>query len=93
MQTIADAVPAETIIVDESITSGATLRDFLVRTTADSFYGMRGGGLGWGLPATVVSWPSQIAPSWASSATAAPLRQPGVVDGSTLPDPSRMAHL
>jgi benzoylformate decarboxylase len=53
MHTIADAVPAETIIVDESITSGATLRDFLVRTTADSFYGMRGGGLGWGLPATV----------------------------------------
>ena len=53
MQTIAEAVPAETIIVDESITSGATLRDFLVRTTADSFYGMRGGGLGWGLPATV----------------------------------------
>ena len=53
MQTIADTVPAETIIVDESITSGATLRDFLVRNTADSFYGMRGGGLGWGLPATI----------------------------------------
>jgi benzoylformate decarboxylase len=53
MQTIADTVPAETIIVDESITSGATLRDFLVRKTADSFYGMRGGGLGWGLPASI----------------------------------------
>jgi benzoylformate decarboxylase len=53
MQTIADTIPAETIIVDESITSGATLRDFLVRRSADSFYGMRGGGLGWGLPATV----------------------------------------
>jgi benzoylformate decarboxylase len=53
MQTIADTIPAETIIVDESITSGATLRDFLVRKTADSFYGMRGGGLGWGLPATI----------------------------------------
>jgi benzoylformate decarboxylase len=53
MHTIADTVPAETIIVDESITSGATLRDFLVRRTADSFYGMRGGGLGWGLPATI----------------------------------------
>ncbi len=53
MQTIADTVPAEAIIVDESITSGATLRDFLVRKTADSFYGMRGGGLGWGLPATI----------------------------------------
>ncbi|MBI3326510.1 MAG: thiamine pyrophosphate-binding protein, partial [Nitrospinae bacterium] len=37
MQAIADTVPAETIIVDESITSGATLRDFLVRKTADSF--------------------------------------------------------
>jgi benzoylformate decarboxylase len=53
MQTIADTVPAETIIVDESITSGATLRDFLVRRTADSFFGMRGGGLGWGLPAAI----------------------------------------
>jgi benzoylformate decarboxylase len=53
MQTIADTIPAETIIVDESITSGATLRDFLVRKTADSFFGMRGGGLGWGLPATL----------------------------------------
>jgi benzoylformate decarboxylase len=53
MQTIADTIPAETIIVDESITSGATLRDFLIRRTADSFYGMRGGGLGWGLPATI----------------------------------------
>jgi benzoylformate decarboxylase len=53
MQTIADSVPAKTIIVDESITSGATLREFLVRKSADSFYGMRGGGLGWGLPATI----------------------------------------
>lgn len=53
MRTIAETIPAETIIVDESITSGATLRDFLVRRTADSFYGMRGGGLGWGLPAAI----------------------------------------
>ena len=53
MQTIASAVPAETIIVDESITSGATLRDFLIRQSADSFFGMRGGGLGWGLPAAI----------------------------------------
>lgn len=53
MQAIAETIPPETIIVDESITSGATLRDFLVRNTADSFFGMRGGGLGWGLPAAV----------------------------------------
>jgi benzoylformate decarboxylase len=53
MQTIAETVPPETIVVDESITSGATLRDFLVRKTSDSFYGMRGGGLGWGLPAAI----------------------------------------
>jgi benzoylformate decarboxylase len=53
MQTIANTVPTDTVIVDESITSGATLRDFLARNTADSFYGMRGGGLGWGLPATI----------------------------------------
>jgi benzoylformate decarboxylase len=53
MQTIANSIPADTIIVDESITSGATLRDFLIRKTADSFFGMRGGGLGWGLPAAI----------------------------------------
>jgi benzoylformate decarboxylase len=53
MQTIANTVPGETIIVDESITSGATLRDFLIRQSADSFFGMRGGGLGWGLPAAI----------------------------------------
>jgi benzoylformate decarboxylase len=53
MQTIAETIPPEAIVVDESITSGATLRDFLVRKTADSYYGMRGGGLGWGLPAAI----------------------------------------
>jgi benzoylformate decarboxylase len=53
MRTIAETIPPETIIVDESITSGATLRDFLVRKASDSFYGMRGGGLGWGLPAAI----------------------------------------
>ena len=84
MQTIADAVPAETIIVDESITSGATLRDFLVRTTADSFYGMRGGGRlgtsrhGWGETGQARS------PSLGYHRRRQhPLCQPGVVDGST----------
>ena len=95
MQTIADVVPAETIIVDESITSGATLRDFLVRTTADSFYGMRGGGLGWGLPATVgveLAKPDRPVLGIIGDGSTSTC-QPGVVDGSTLPDPGGMAHL
>jgi thiamine pyrophosphate-dependent acetolactate synthase large subunit-like protein len=85
---------AKTIIVDESITSGATLRDFLVRTTADSFYGMRGGGLGWGLPATVgVKRPPDrpVLGIIGDGSTLPPTRRCG--RGGALPDPSRMAHL
>ena len=45
-------VPAEAILVDEANTSGLSLRTFLFRRNL-TYFGLKGGGLGWGLPASV----------------------------------------
>src|SRR6266498_524029 len=50
---VADAVPDEAIVVDESISSGGGLRDLLKSRDSKSFFGLRGGGIGWGLPAAL----------------------------------------
>jgi benzoylformate decarboxylase len=50
---VADALPAEAVVVDESISSGAGLRSLLRSDDPQSFYGLRGGGIGWGLPAAI----------------------------------------
>jgi benzoylformate decarboxylase len=50
---IADSVPQDIIVVDESITSGTGLREFLPRRQARDYFGLKGGGIGWGLPATM----------------------------------------
>jgi len=46
-------VPQDIIVIDESITSGAGLREFLPRRQARDYFGLKGGGIGWGLPATM----------------------------------------
>jgi benzoylformate decarboxylase len=53
LQAIGEALPSEAIVIDETISSGAGLRQFLKSDDPSSFYGMRGGGIGWGLPAAV----------------------------------------
>ncbi len=53
LQAIGEALPAETIVIDETISSGFGLRQFLKSDDARSFYGLRGGGIGWGLPAAI----------------------------------------
>jgi benzoylformate decarboxylase len=50
---LAEALPRDAVIVDETISSGAGLRSLLRNADARSFYGMRGGGIGWGLPAAI----------------------------------------
>ena len=51
-KTIADSVPEDIIIVDESITSGTGL-PVPPRRQARDYFGLKGGGIGWGLPATM----------------------------------------
>jgi benzoylformate decarboxylase len=53
MQTIGRALPADAVVIDETVSSGNGLRRFLKSDDARSFFGMRGGGIGWGLPAAI----------------------------------------
>jgi benzoylformate decarboxylase len=53
MQAIADLLPSEAVVIDETVSSGAGLRRFLKSDDAQSFFGLRGGGIGWGLPAAI----------------------------------------
>lgn len=52
MRAVVEAVPADAILVDEANTSGLSLRTFLFRRNL-TYFGLKGGGLGWGLPASV----------------------------------------
>jgi benzoylformate decarboxylase len=53
LQAVADTLPDNAVVVDETISSGAGLRRLLRSNDAQSFYGLRGGGIGWGLPAAI----------------------------------------
>ena len=53
MQAIGRMLPANAVVIDETISSGNGLRRFLKSDDPQSFFGMRGGGIGWGLPAAI----------------------------------------
>jgi benzoylformate decarboxylase len=53
MQTIGRLLPDDAVVIDETVSSGAGLRRFLKSNDAQSFFGLRGGGIGWGLPAAI----------------------------------------
>ena len=53
LQTIGRLLPDDAVVVDESISSGVGLRRFLRSDDAKSFFGGRGGGIGWGLPGAI----------------------------------------
>jgi benzoylformate decarboxylase len=48
---VAEALPPEAVVVDESISSSGGLRSLVRSDDPRSFFGLRGGGIGWGLPA------------------------------------------
>jgi len=52
MKTLVDNAPDGAIIVDESNTTGMRLRTLLLERNL-GYYGLKGGGLGWGLPASI----------------------------------------
>jgi benzoylformate decarboxylase len=53
MQTIGRRLPDDAVVIDETVSSGTGLRRFLKSDDAQSFFGLRGGGIGWGLPAAI----------------------------------------
>jgi benzoylformate decarboxylase len=50
---VAGAVPDDVVLVEEAVSSSAGIREFFRCADAQSFYGLRGGGIGWGLPAAL----------------------------------------
>ncbi len=50
---IGEILPDDAVVIDETISSGAGLRRLLRSADPQSFFGLRGGGIGWGLPAAV----------------------------------------
>jgi benzoylformate decarboxylase len=53
MHEVAKVTPADAVIVDEAISSSLGIRHFFTCADAKSFFGLRGGGIGWGLPAAL----------------------------------------
>ena len=53
LHALASATPADAVIIDETISSGHGLRQLFACDDAKSFFGLRGGGIGWGLPAAL----------------------------------------
>lgn len=53
MQAIGNMLPADAVVIDETVSSGVGLRRFLKSDDPKSFFGLRGGGIGWGLPAAI----------------------------------------
>jgi benzoylformate decarboxylase len=53
MKALGDTLPPEAVLVDESISSGAGMFQFLRNAPPGSLFGNRGGGIGWGLPGAV----------------------------------------
>jgi benzoylformate decarboxylase len=52
MKELIHLLPSDAIILDESATTGITLRNFLMQRPL-TYFGLKGGGLGWGLPASI----------------------------------------
>lgn len=51
--TLGELLPGDAVIVEETLSSAGGLRQLVGSNDAESFYGMRGGGIGWGLPAAI----------------------------------------
>ncbi|HXJ78202.1 MAG TPA: thiamine pyrophosphate-binding protein [Candidatus Methylomirabilis sp.] len=50
---VVDTLPDDTVVVEEAISSGTGIRELLGSHEPRSFYALRGGGIGWGLPAAL----------------------------------------
>jgi benzoylformate decarboxylase len=53
LRAIGDVLPADAIVVEELLSSAEGVRRLIRSDDANSFFGMRGGGIGWGIPAAI----------------------------------------
>ncbi len=53
LEAIGAMLPKDAVVIDETISSGVGIRSLIASDDPQSFYGLRGGGIGWGLPAAL----------------------------------------
>jgi len=53
LNAIGEMLPKDAVVIDETISSGIGIRSLIRSDDPQSFYGLRGGGIGWGLPAAL----------------------------------------
>ncbi|MFL6806859.1 MAG: thiamine pyrophosphate-binding protein [Xanthobacteraceae bacterium] len=53
LHAIGETLPGDAVVVDETISSGIGIRQLMRSDDPQSFFGLRGGGIGWGLPAAI----------------------------------------
>jgi benzoylformate decarboxylase len=50
---ISEILPKDAVVIDETVSSSGGLRQLMKSDDPQSFFGLRGGGIGWGLPASI----------------------------------------
>ncbi|HEY2135366.1 MAG TPA: thiamine pyrophosphate-dependent enzyme, partial [Xanthobacteraceae bacterium] len=50
---IGDMLPADAVVIEETLSSAPGIRSLIRSDDAQSYFGLRGGGIGWGLPAAI----------------------------------------
>jgi benzoylformate decarboxylase len=53
LQAIGEALPGDAVVIEEALSSAPGIRQLMRSDDPQSFYGLRGGGIGWGLPAAI----------------------------------------
>jgi benzoylformate decarboxylase len=53
LNAIGETLPKDAVVIDETISSGVGIRSLIKSDDPQSFFGLRGGGIGWGLPAAL----------------------------------------
>jgi benzoylformate decarboxylase len=53
LEAIGEMLPKDAVVIDEAVSSSVGIRSLMRSDDPQSFYGLRGGGIGWGLPAAI----------------------------------------
>jgi benzoylformate decarboxylase len=53
LEAIGEALPKDAVVIEEALSSAPGIRSLMRSDDPQSFYGLRGGGIGWGLPAAI----------------------------------------
>jgi benzoylformate decarboxylase len=53
LHAIAELLPKDSVVIEEALSSAPGIRQLIRSDDAQSYFGLRGGGIGWGLPAAM----------------------------------------